>query len=82
MLFVGVLTVFFLPESLKALTRKENWTVHLTTKEQVPFALSYGEIVDGEFRVYGSQVEGEFSWEVKAVRADVVELEVEVEELE
>jgi hypothetical protein len=35
--------------------------------------------VDGKFKVYGSKPDGSFYWEVKAVRADVEPLKVEVE---
>jgi Concanavalin A-like lectin/glucanases superfamily len=67
-----------LPDYFEALTRKAGRTVVLTPKGREPFLLSYEDIVDGTFRVYGTSSDGEFSWEVKAVRADVGRLEVEV----
>jgi hypothetical protein len=67
-----------LPEYFEALTRQEGRTVQLTARGREPFLLSYEDVVDGAFRVYGTRADGEFSWEVKGVRADVDELEVEV----
>ncbi|GHO90558.1 hypothetical protein KSF_006060 [Reticulibacter mediterranei] len=66
-----------LPEYFEALTRQEGRTVILTPKGREPFLLSYEEIVDGVLRVYGTCSYGTFSWEVKAVRADVERLQVE-----
>ncbi|HKQ74568.1 MAG TPA: LamG domain-containing protein, partial [Blastocatellia bacterium] len=63
-------TLIRLPEYFEALTRKEGRTVQLTAKGKEPFRLSYEEIKDGQFKVYGTKSNGEFSWEVKAVRAD------------
>ena len=68
-----------LPDYFEALTRKENRTVLLTAKGEEPYRLSYDPIIDGQFIVYGTKQDGEFYWEVKAVRADVEELEVEQE---
>jgi hypothetical protein len=70
-----------LPEYFEALTRKEGRTVQLTAKGIEPFRLSYEEVKDGEFKVYGSKANGEFSWEVKAIRADVAHLTVEAPKL-
>ncbi len=50
----------------------------LTPEGREPFLLSYEAIVDGSFRVYGTRPDGAFSWEVKAVRADVERLEPEI----
>ncbi len=66
-----------LPEYFEALTRKEGRTVQLTAKGTEPYLLSYTDIVNGEFTVYGTKLDGEFSWEVKAVRADIEPLKVE-----
>lgn len=66
-----------LPGYFEALTRKEGRTVQLTAKGAQPYFLSYTEIVHGTFKVYGTEPEGEFSWEVKAIRADVAPLQVE-----
>jgi hypothetical protein len=66
-----------LPEYFEALTRQEGRTVILTPKGREPFLLSYEEIVDGVLKVYGTCSDGVFSWEVKAVRADVERLETE-----
>jgi hypothetical protein len=67
-----------LPDYFEALTRKEGRTVLLTAKGKEPFRLSYEEIREGQFKVYGTKTDGAFSWEVKAVRADVAELDVEI----
>jgi hypothetical protein len=67
-----------LPEYFESLTRKEGRTVLLTARGKEPFRLSYEEIQDGQFKVYGTRASGEFSWEVKAIRADVEELKAEV----
>ena len=67
-----------LPEYFSTLTRSGSATVQLTSKGSKPFLLSYTDIVDGAFHVHGLKPDGAFSWEVKAVRADVDELETEV----
>lgn len=59
------------------MTRKEDRTVSLTAKGAEPYLLSYTDIEDGRFKAYGTKQDGRFSWEVKAVRADVEKLEVE-----
>ena len=68
-----------LPPYFEALTRREGRTVQLTAIGREPFRLSYEEVRDGRFQVYGSKPRGRFAWEVRAVRADVDELEVEPE---
>jgi hypothetical protein len=68
-----------LPDYFEALTRAEGRTVQLTPRGCRPFLLSYEEIADGAFIVHGTVPDGEFSWEVKAVRADVRPLQVELE---
>jgi len=50
----------------------------LTAKGKEPFRLSCEDVKDGQFKVYGTSHNGEFFWEVKAVRADVDELRTEV----
>jgi hypothetical protein len=67
-----------LPDYFEALTLKQDRTVMLTAKGREPYLLSYEEICNGEFKVYGTKPDGEFCWEVKAVRADVEHLQVEV----
>jgi hypothetical protein len=67
-----------LPDYFEALTRPEGRTVQLTARGREPFLLSYEDIVDGVFHVYGTRPDGAFCWEVKAVRADVAPLAVEV----
>jgi len=67
-----------LPDYFETLTRQEGRTVLLTPKGREPFLLSHEDIVDGTFKVYGTRADGPFSWEVKAVRADVGRLETEV----
>lgn len=67
-----------LPDYFEALTLKQDRTVTLTAKGREPYLLSYEDIHDGQFEVYGTKSDGEFSWEVKAVRSDVEHLQVEV----
>jgi hypothetical protein len=66
-----------LPDYFEALTRKEGRTIQLTAKGTKPYLLSASEVKDGKFMVYGTETDGEFYWEVKAVRADVEPLQVE-----
>jgi hypothetical protein len=66
-----------LPDYFDALTRDHTATVLLTAKGSKPFVLSYDAFDEKSFRVHGTRVDGEFDWEVKAVRADVPILEVE-----
>ncbi|NQT95100.1 MAG: hypothetical protein HQ572_01485 [Candidatus Omnitrophica bacterium] len=66
-----------LPDYFEPLTRKEGRTIQLTAKGQKPFLLSYTGIEDGQFKVYGTDPDGEFSWEVKAVRNDIPVINVE-----
>jgi hypothetical protein len=68
-----------LPAYFEALTMRSGRTVQLTAQGSEPFLLSYTKIVDGTFIVHGSHPEGKFTWEVKAIRADIDSLEVEVE---
>ncbi len=75
---VGGQATVRLPGYFESLTRQEGRTVQLTAKGREPFLVSYEDIVDGAFRIYGSKPDGEVSWEVKAVRSDVEELVVEV----
>jgi hypothetical protein len=51
--------------------------VLLTAKGMEPFMLAASAVENGKFSVRGTKTDGEFYWEVKAVRADVPELEVE-----
>ncbi|MFA7000476.1 MAG: hypothetical protein WC241_05220 [Candidatus Paceibacterota bacterium] len=69
-----------LPDYFEALTRKEGRTIQLTAKGKEPFLLSCADVTDGKFFVYGAKPDGKFYWEVKAVRADIKPLEVEIEE--
>jgi hypothetical protein len=71
--------VVTLPNYFEALTRTEGRTVHLTAKGREPFLLSYEDVVDGRFTVHGTKPDGRFSWEVRAVRADLEPLEPEPE---
>ncbi|OGX13800.1 MAG: hypothetical protein A3I71_06165 [Omnitrophica WOR_2 bacterium RIFCSPLOWO2_02_FULL_63_16] len=68
-----------LPAYFEALTRPEGRTVMVTPKGLTPFAVSATEVQDGRFSVYGTKADGAFYWEVKAVRADVPPLDVEVD---
>ena len=74
--------IVILPDYFETLTRKENRTVLLTPKGTRPFLLSCTDVVNGKFTVYGTKSDGEFFWEVKAVRGDVETLEEEVIKLE
>jgi len=67
-----------LPDYFEALTRKENRTVQLTAKGTEPYLLSAGEVSEGKFNVFGTKKDGEFYWEVKAIRADIELLNAEV----
>ncbi len=73
-----------LPDYFEALTRKENRTVLLTPMaefdEQPISNLAYFPIKDGKFKVKAidnNNPSQKFSWEVKAIRADIPPLEVE-----
>ena len=70
--------VVVLPDYFEALTRPEGVTVQLTPKGPWPFLLSYSDVSGGSFHVHGTQDDGAFAWELKAVRADLAPLEVEV----
>ncbi len=71
-------TEIALPYYFEALTREDDRTIQITPKGEEPYMLSYTDIKNGKFTVYGTKDDGNFSWEVKAVRADVDPLEVEV----
>lgn len=71
--------VITLPDYFEALTRDEDRTIQLTAKGKTPFFLSSTVVVDGKFTVYGTELDGEFFWEVKAVRKDIPPLVVEKE---
>jgi hypothetical protein len=71
--------VILLPDYFEALTRRQGRTVQLTPKGNKPFILSYDDITDNRFTVYATQPNGTFSWEVKAVRADIDILKTEVD---
>ncbi|MEU8263235.1 hypothetical protein AB0C02_21715 [Micromonospora sp. NPDC048999] len=79
----GVATVE-LPAYFEALTRPEGRTVQLTPvfeDDEPVAALAAGRVRDGAFRVRtvdGSTASHAFYWEVKAVRADLEPLAVEV----
>ena len=75
-------TVIELPEYFEELTRQMGRTVQLTAKGKEPFMLSYEEIEDGRFKVFGTAESGEFAWTVMAERADIEKLEVEPVEAE
>jgi hypothetical protein len=75
----GGQAVVRLPDYFEALTRAEGRTVQLTPIGEQPYLLSYTPVADGAFTVYGDRADGIFAWQVMAVRADVPELEVEVE---
>jgi len=74
---IGGSAIIELPDYFEALTRKEGRTVQLTPKGTKPYLLSASEVKDGKLMVYGTEPDGEFYWEVKAVRADVEPLQVE-----
>ncbi len=74
--------VISLPDYFEALTRTEDRTIQVSAKGNPPYMLSYGEIENGEFTVYGTKPDGRFSWEVKAVRKDIAPLIVEKPDIE
>jgi hypothetical protein len=74
---IGGSAIIELPDYFEALTRKEGRSIQLTAKGIKPYFLSASEIENGKFMVYGTEPDGEFYWEVKAVRADVEPLQVE-----
>ncbi|MFF3335585.1 hypothetical protein ACFYWX_39660 [Streptomyces sp. NPDC002888] len=75
-----------LPDYFEALTLPEDRTVQLTPlfedDDEPVSALAASRVKDGRFRVRtldGSRASHAFCWEVKAVRADVERLDVEVD---
>ncbi len=66
-----------LPDYFDALTRDHTATVLLTAKGDAPFLLSYDRFDEKSFVVHSTKADGEFDWEVKAIRADVAPLEIE-----
>jgi hypothetical protein len=74
-------TTITLPDYFEALTRPEKRTVLLTPlfeDDNESFGMvAAGRVVDGGFRVRSDNPSQKFYWEVKAVRADIDELEVE-----
>jgi hypothetical protein len=75
-----------LPEYFEALCRPEGRSVQLTPKlegpDERPGVIGATEVKDGQFSVVAarnSRQSQRFYWEVKAVRADIDELEVEPE---
>lgn len=67
-----------LPDYFEALTRPEGRTVQLTARGREPFALSHDGVAEGAFEVFGAKADGEFDWEVRAVRSDVPPLETDL----
>ena len=74
--------VVTLPEYFEGLARKEDRTIQLTAAGKTPFVLSADPIQEGTFKVYGTKDDGSFYWEVKAIRADIDKLEIEVDKAE
>ena len=70
-----------LPPYFEALTRVEGRTVQLTPiadPDGAVVALAAGPVRDGAFRVHAdTAADGEFHWQVTAVRSDIDELDVE-----
>jgi hypothetical protein len=71
--------IVVLPDYFEPLTRREGRTVQLTPKGREPFQLSATDVAEGKFQVFGSKPSSLFYWEVKAIRADIEPLKVEVE---
>lgn len=72
-----------MPDYFEALTRPDGRSVQLTIKvdDANPVfggQIAAGTVANGEFNVYSADSSTAFYWEVKAVRADVVPLEVVV----
>ncbi|MFK7745854.1 MAG: LamG-like jellyroll fold domain-containing protein [Roseobacter sp.] len=57
-----------LPHYFKDLTQEGTATVHLTAKGRIPFLLSADEVIGNHVRVFGTQADGTFAWEVRATR--------------
>jgi hypothetical protein len=74
---IGGKAIIELPDYFEVLTRKEHRTIQITAKGTKPYLLSASEVKDGKFMVYGTEPDGEFYWEVKAIRADVEPLQIE-----
>jgi hypothetical protein len=70
--------IITLPDYFEALTMDNKTTILLTAKGRTPYLLSASDIIDGEFMVYGTKSDGEFYWEVKAVRNDIGRIEPEI----
>jgi hypothetical protein len=80
-------TTITLPDYFEALTRPEGRTVQLTELFEDDADTDMGKLAasrvkDGQFRVRSEYASQKFYWEVKAVRADVDELEVVSEPME
>ncbi len=67
-----------LPGYFDALARDNTTTIILTAKGPTPYLLSYDSFDERSFIVHGTVPDGEFDWELKAVRGDVEPLQVEV----
>ena len=76
-LLVNGVAVVALPPYFEASTLLKGRTVQLTAKGATPFVLSASEISAGTFTVTGTELNGAFYWEVKAVRSDVPALDPE-----
>jgi cytoskeletal protein CcmA (bactofilin family) len=78
-------TIITLPDYFEALTRPEKRTVQITAlfeDDDESFGMvAAGRVADGMFRVRSDNPSQRFYWEVKAVRADKDELEVETERI-
>ncbi|MFC1752500.1 hypothetical protein ACFL96_03800, partial [Thermoproteota archaeon] len=80
----GIATIE-LPDYFEALTRPEKRTLQLTCINGASLIYLDGKIENGKFTVkvmQGGNTDQEFYWEVKAVRADIPELEIEVDRME
>jgi hypothetical protein len=79
-------TTISLPDYFESLTRPEGRTVLLTPlfeDDNESFGMvAAGRVHEGKFRVRSDNPSQRFYWEVKAIRADVNELEVETAKVE
>lgn len=76
-LLVNGTAVVRLPAYFEDLTDIKGRTVQVTARGTIPFMLSCTDVANAEFSVHSEQLDGQFYWEVKAVRRDIEPLSPE-----